>query len=83
LVMPWEKDHGYSQAVKVGDTICLAGQSLDAIHARADRNSGNLLREHTHLHEQKRNLALLSASSGSDSMKRERNTLKNQKGPVR
>lgn len=26
LGMPWEKDYGYSQAVKVGDTICLAGQ---------------------------------------------------------
>ncbi len=24
--MPWEKEYGYSQAVKVGDTIYLAGQ---------------------------------------------------------
>jgi enamine deaminase RidA (YjgF/YER057c/UK114 family) len=24
--MPWEKDYGYSQALKVGDTIYLAGQ---------------------------------------------------------
>jgi 2-iminobutanoate/2-iminopropanoate deaminase len=24
--MPWEKDYGYSQAIKVGDTIHLAGQ---------------------------------------------------------
>ncbi len=26
LSMPWEKEYGYSQAVKVGDTIYLAGQ---------------------------------------------------------
>ncbi len=26
LGMPWEKEYGYSQAVKVGDTIYLAGQ---------------------------------------------------------
>ena len=26
LGMPWEKDFGYAQAVKVGDTIYLAGQ---------------------------------------------------------
>jgi 2-iminobutanoate/2-iminopropanoate deaminase len=26
LGMPWEKDYGYSQAVKVGDTIYLSGQ---------------------------------------------------------
>jgi enamine deaminase RidA (YjgF/YER057c/UK114 family) len=26
LNMPWEKDYGYSQAVKVGDTIYLSGQ---------------------------------------------------------
>ena len=26
LNMPWEKEYGYSQAVKVGDTIYLAGQ---------------------------------------------------------
>jgi len=26
LGMPWEDDYGYSQAVKVGDTIYLAGQ---------------------------------------------------------
>jgi enamine deaminase RidA (YjgF/YER057c/UK114 family) len=26
LGMPWEKEYGYSQAVKVGDTIWLAGQ---------------------------------------------------------
>jgi enamine deaminase RidA (YjgF/YER057c/UK114 family) len=26
LDMPWEKDYGYSQAVKVGDTIYLSGQ---------------------------------------------------------
>jgi 2-iminobutanoate/2-iminopropanoate deaminase len=24
--MPWEKEYGYSQAVKIGDTIYLAGQ---------------------------------------------------------
>ena len=24
--VPWEKEYGYSQAVKVGDTIYLAGQ---------------------------------------------------------
>jgi len=26
LGMPWEKEYGYSQAVKVGDTIYLSGQ---------------------------------------------------------
>jgi enamine deaminase RidA (YjgF/YER057c/UK114 family) len=26
LNMPWEKEYGYSQAVKVGDTIYLSGQ---------------------------------------------------------
>lgn len=26
LGMPWEKEYGYSQAVKVGDTIYIAGQ---------------------------------------------------------
>jgi enamine deaminase RidA (YjgF/YER057c/UK114 family) len=26
LNMPWEKEYGYSQAVKVGDTIYIAGQ---------------------------------------------------------
>jgi 2-iminobutanoate/2-iminopropanoate deaminase len=26
LGMPWEKDYGYAQAVKVGDTIYLSGQ---------------------------------------------------------
>ena len=26
LGMPWEQDYGYSQAVKVGDTIYVAGQ---------------------------------------------------------
>jgi len=26
LGMPWEKEYGYSQAVKVGDTIWLSGQ---------------------------------------------------------
>ncbi|MCZ6480310.1 MAG: hypothetical protein O6929_07900 [candidate division NC10 bacterium] len=26
LGMPWENEYGYSQAVKVGDTIYLAGQ---------------------------------------------------------
>jgi enamine deaminase RidA (YjgF/YER057c/UK114 family) len=26
LGMPWEKEYGYSQAVKVGDTIFLSGQ---------------------------------------------------------
>ena len=26
LDMPWEKEYGYSQAVKVGDTIYLSGQ---------------------------------------------------------
>src|SRR5918996_3591197 len=26
LRMPWEKEYGYSQAVKVGDTIYLSGQ---------------------------------------------------------
>jgi enamine deaminase RidA (YjgF/YER057c/UK114 family) len=26
LGMPWEKDYGYSQAVKVGDTIYVSGQ---------------------------------------------------------
>ena len=26
LGMPWERDYGYAQAVKVGDTIYLAGQ---------------------------------------------------------
>jgi len=26
LGMPWEKDYGYSQAVKVGDTIYISGQ---------------------------------------------------------
>ena len=26
LSMPWEKEYGYSQAVKVGDTIYLSGQ---------------------------------------------------------
>jgi 2-iminobutanoate/2-iminopropanoate deaminase len=26
LNMPWEKEYGYSQAVKVGDTIYVAGQ---------------------------------------------------------
>jgi 2-iminobutanoate/2-iminopropanoate deaminase len=26
LGMPWEKDYGYSQAVRVGDTIYLSGQ---------------------------------------------------------
>jgi len=26
LNMPWEKEYGYSQAVKVGDTLYLAGQ---------------------------------------------------------
>ncbi len=26
LGMPWEKEYGYSQAVKVGDTICVSGQ---------------------------------------------------------
>ena len=26
LNMPWEREYGYSQAVKVGDTIYLAGQ---------------------------------------------------------
>jgi enamine deaminase RidA (YjgF/YER057c/UK114 family) len=24
--MPWEEEYGYSQAVKVGDTIYIAGQ---------------------------------------------------------
>ena len=26
LNMPWEKEYGYSQAVKVGDTIYVSGQ---------------------------------------------------------
>lgn len=26
LGMPWEKEYGYAQAVKVGDTIYLSGQ---------------------------------------------------------
>jgi 2-iminobutanoate/2-iminopropanoate deaminase len=26
LKMPWEQEYGYSQAVKVGDTIYLSGQ---------------------------------------------------------
>ncbi len=26
LNMPWEKEYGYAQAVKVGDTIYLSGQ---------------------------------------------------------
>ncbi|MBD2532016.1 hypothetical protein H6G97_21470 [Nostoc flagelliforme FACHB-838] len=26
LNMPWEQEYGYSQAVKVGDTIYLSGQ---------------------------------------------------------
>ncbi len=26
LGMPWEKEYGYSQAVKVGDTIYISGQ---------------------------------------------------------
>jgi 2-iminobutanoate/2-iminopropanoate deaminase len=26
LGMPWEKEYGYSQAVKVGDTIYVSGQ---------------------------------------------------------
>ena len=26
LDMPWEKEYGYAQAVKVGDTIYLSGQ---------------------------------------------------------
>ncbi len=26
LDMPWEEEYGYSQAVKVGDTIYLSGQ---------------------------------------------------------
>jgi 2-iminobutanoate/2-iminopropanoate deaminase len=26
LDMPWEKDYGYAQAVKVGDTIFVSGQ---------------------------------------------------------
>jgi 2-iminobutanoate/2-iminopropanoate deaminase len=38
LGMPWEDEYGYSQAVKVGDTIFIAGQvSHDA--------SGNILGE--------------------------------------
>jgi hypothetical protein len=30
LGMPWEKKYGYAQAVKVGDTIYVSGQLLNA-----------------------------------------------------
>jgi 2-iminobutanoate/2-iminopropanoate deaminase len=34
LGMPWEDEFGYSQAVKVGDTIYIAGQVSHDDHAR-------------------------------------------------
>ena len=40
--IPWEKEYGYSQAVKVGDTIYLSGQVShdDKGHHRPERHGG-------------------------------------------
>jgi 2-iminobutanoate/2-iminopropanoate deaminase len=62
LNMPWEKQYGYSQAVKVGDTIYIAGQ----VSHDADGNIIGIGEMEAQMRQAYANVALLLAEYGAD-----------------